>query len=423
MQKTAKNRKLLDNESGFTLVELIVAIAIMVILLGAAITYFPAYRNQQVLRQGSLDVNNSLRQTQTLAFAPDVDDSDYYVWQINEGGADVGCLTEKYISIVSQSEVGEDVTNSNNIICLDDKVLIETDFDALYFQVQTGKIYSDETLTTPAYGQIKVEHTAMQKDSDYYYNIGIYNDSFDLLSSDLGEVRDLPGEPPSSDGDEEGDGGDDTGGSGDEGDTGGQDGGDYSECTEDSDCLPGCSCLTSQSDVNYCYCGDEQTQSVCGNDILETGEQCGDEGVQCAEGYDCESCQCVAVEYCGDGQCNANETNQSCSQDCPLVCGDGYCNEAAGETYISCDADCEAPPPDEQCIPDKSCSSNRDCNGGTCESYWFWKRCNCDNASNPNLKSDRESCDTGSECSGGYCVFNKCSSDDFLCRYFPQFCT
>ncbi|MFA4930426.1 MAG: prepilin-type N-terminal cleavage/methylation domain-containing protein [Patescibacteria group bacterium] len=400
--------KIFKNQSGFTLVELLIAIAIMVMLLGAAITYLPAYRNQQVLRQGSLDVNNSLRQAQTLAFAPDENNVDYYVWEILDNGADVGCLTENYISVWAGLKPAP--TEPAHTTCLDDKILIDfvDGVDKLYFQVQTGKIFADDALSVPAYGQIEVKHTAMQDVDDYYYNIGIYNDSFDLLNSTVGEPRELPAEqtvtvpPPLNNGGEETPLVTDEGAS-------------YGGCNTDADCQTGFECVISASQVKYCA-----PLPVCGNGTIETGEQCGEPGLQCLTNQNCDQCVCVAkTAKCPDGGCDANENSDSCPSDCPVRPDDGYCDTNSGENYWNAPQDCEAPPIDSKCSKVSFCTSNTQCLGGTCLNY----RCDCTRPANPDLKNNGSSCEVGSECATGYCVLGYCSGNDYICRYLPQYCT
>jgi len=64
------------------------------------------------------------------------------------------------------------------------------------------------------------------------------------------------------------------------------------------------------------------------------------------------------LPVCGDGKCQKGE--ESCLADCGTVseCGDGICS--ADETYESCPADCEPPPP-SVCNNDNTCNDGEDC--------------------------------------------------------------
>src|SRR5262249_34595918 len=64
--------------------------------------------------------------------------------------------------------------------------------------------------------------------------------------------------------------------------------------------------------------------SACGNGKCDANES-----VQSCE-QDCGKC--------GDGICTTRETQKSCQSDCPPGCGDGYCDPVT-ESY-SCPKDC-----------------------------------------------------------------------------------
>jgi cysteine-rich repeat protein len=89
--------------------------------------------------------------------------------------------------------------------------------------------------------------------------------------------------------------------------------------------------------------------AVCGNGVIEDGEDCDDSGQSATCDVDC------TFVICGDGvtnamageACDAAGESQTCDMDCTLsVCGDGVTNmsageecDAAGET-VDCDLDC-----------------------------------------------------------------------------------
>ena len=62
----------------------------------------------------------------------------------------------------------------------------------------------------------------------------------------------------------------------------------------------------------------EEGVSVCGNNILETGEECDDGNL--IDGDSCDSNCKIEGEgsYCGDGTCNGKETCESCEIDCGM---------------------------------------------------------------------------------------------------------
>ena len=97
-------------------------------------------------------------------------------------------------------------------------------------------------------------------------------------------------------------------------------------------------------------CGDSKTQSesaVSTNDALNDASLTPVEA-QDAEGTEEDSgaedvisppidADVIWEGVCGDGECDADETAESCNDDCPSVCGDTLCT--AGETAENCN-DC-----------------------------------------------------------------------------------
>ena len=132
-------------------------------------------------------------------------------------------------------------------------------------------------------------------------------------------------------------------------------------------CVPDCSgdgvcndeCLTG-TDPN---CG----LPVCGNGIIESGEECGEAGLVCGGEETCSSCLCVP-DCSGDGECNGEcpvGTDPDCVVD-PCV-SDGVCNPICP---LGVDLDC---PPTcfgggVACTGNSNCCSDV-CSAGFCLSY------------------------------------------------------
>lgn len=64
---------------------------------------------------------------------------------------------------------------------------------------------------------------------------------------------------------------------------------------------------------------------------------------------------CDEQPRCGDGACEADETCETCTEDCggcQSPCGDGACDEAGGESACSCTSDCGPCCGDGHCAAD-----------------------------------------------------------------------
>lgn len=103
--------------------------------------------------------------------------------------------------------------------------------------------------------------------------------------------------------------------------------------------------------LRICACsGGERKGSVCGNDVIETGEDCDWTGVGpgvhgCRAGIPCGDGLLDPDEECDDGN---NFSGDGCSGDCRIegVCGDGYvdfgeeCDGSDPAAGIECDGSC-----------------------------------------------------------------------------------
>ncbi|MEI8229857.1 MAG: hypothetical protein WCG83_01835 [Candidatus Peregrinibacteria bacterium] len=138
---------------------------------------------------------------------------------------------------------------------------------------------------------------------------------------------------------------------------------------------------------------------VCGNGLVNLGEQCGETGLSCLTNQYCSSCHCFPLVRCGDGIVNSAEGEQCerntdcssgkvCNTQCQCVpsaggtCGDGKkTNLEQCETGIACpsgkvcsNCTCENPPlcgngvaeRGEVCEANKPCPSGQTCQGCQC---------------------------------------------------------
>lgn len=182
------------------------------------------------------------------------------------------------------------------------------------------------------------------------------------------------------------------------------------DCDSNSECASGLICIGSWTgDKGCCYSNEEWDT---------TSHQCKKkDGQSCSSGSQCYG------GYCVHGICRSSSTH----------CGDNYCDN--GESYESCSADCDPPlgHPDYcdwkgNCAHNEyDCDSNSECNtdlicmgppgdwssnsfDGCCYSNENW-----DTSAHKCKKKDGESCNSGSECHGGYCVHDTCRSTNTYC--------
>ena len=162
----------------------------------------------------------------------------------------------------------------------------------------------------------------------------------------------------------------------------------------------------------YLEQGSSTTTSICGNNIIESGEQCDDgnlvNGDRCSSTCKDESTlecvsnlDCELEEICDDGSCvlkckSDDDCTNSNTEQCNLSTGkcelreicdnDGICD--VGETASTCQSDCSNKP---ECESDFGCNSGEVCSSsGECEAEPF--KCTSDDEC-----SDSKECnvDTG----------------------------
>ncbi|MBU0979104.1 MAG: prepilin-type N-terminal cleavage/methylation domain-containing protein [Patescibacteria group bacterium] len=141
--------KSISNQNhGFSLIELVVAIAIMILLLGGGIAAFAKFNDKQKLLSASRELGQLLRIAQTKARAREIPDDGvcdpvdnpimaYRV--ISDGAGAPGTLVRVYpICGLTQSDYGDPDSNSDPILSLDlpTNITLEeamkVDFQALY---------------------------------------------------------------------------------------------------------------------------------------------------------------------------------------------------------------------------------------------------------------------------------------------------
>ncbi len=321
-------QKFMNIESGMTLIELIVAISIVAILLAATTTMLPYYRDSQLLKQGGLDLNDSLRYAQTMALEKDKNSNEYVAWKL---------LDVHKVCVIDSKELAKDANceQSRKIFEFDKKLNITSNLDNLYFQGGTANIYDSDDFTTADLARIEVavKHSNRSQIGDTYYGVKIAANSFGMISDSIKEDSGSEIEEPVNDNDDD-----------------------------------------NYNDNNIPKCPD---YSCNGN---ETCASCP---------TDCGECVTNEVVCNYDRQCNGNETIDNCS-DCQQIiygCKDSlainYNSEAdlddgscKYDVYGCMDIDAtnfnaKATKPDNSCIyslPDgEQCTVNERCASGYCD--------------------------------------------------------
>ena len=181
---------ILKSSKGMTLIEIIVAVVMIVLLMGVTMVYLPGYRNQQLIEQMSKDVEDSLRQAQTLAYNPEDSKALYYRWQINtDSASDEKCGDNDFIVITSSSKPDQVIDK----LCLDGRIdLAQIDIadNDLYFQVKSGRIFEDNSLQVPASGSLKLNVGADPNNPNLNREIQISADLFYAYQQEVDQEGD-----------------------------------------------------------------------------------------------------------------------------------------------------------------------------------------------------------------------------------------
>ncbi|HPH78722.1 MAG TPA: prepilin-type N-terminal cleavage/methylation domain-containing protein [bacterium] len=361
-----------NDESGMTLIELIVAMTIVAILSAATVTILPYYRDQQLLKQGGLDLNDSLRYAQTLALEKDKNSEEFVVWKL---------VDDHKICVIDNKEyaVDPDCENTGQVYDFDKKLSVVAGLDELFFQGGTGNIYENSDFDTAdlAKIQVAITHSNRSEVGDTYYGVKIAANSFGLMSSTINENSF-----------------DDLGGN----DSNNEDG----------------------SDDNGSNTG-STTEIVCGDG-------------QCTDNENYQNCPADCdqpIMYCGNDSCDYNESYTSCPNDCPrpVVCGDSYCD--AGEEN-SCLMDCQVTVLGCTDRVATNFDSEANMDDGSCEYVYG---CMDESAYNYNVKAtksdgsceyglkDGAACQLHTDCGSGNCTNGVCQaklSSDQQCEVNSQ---
>lgn len=370
-----KLKGLYQANSGMTMIEILVAIAIIVVLMGVTMISLPRYRDSKTLEQASKDINDTLRQAQTLALSPNIPNAKYFVWEIKAGATDdEQCPDRQYIGVVADVEGAIEKKT-----CLDTKVNLQTDnIGALYFEVKTGNIFSDSALTVPANGKLTMEHTNHPGDSDLYFEININANTFSLgkevVASDQSGIALACGngkcEPEKGE-----------------------------KCGTCGDCA----CVCPTDGLQYCdqqgcpstnwYDGSchelPKPAATCGDGDKQPGEAC-DDGNREDGDYCSADCQTV-LGQCGDGQLQGSE-----------FCDDGDNNGKYGYCDTRCLAKLECgntkidSPTDR---PAEICDDGNKLDGDYCSADCTKVTTVCGD----NKIEGLEACDDGNKVDGDYC--------------------
>jgi|GEM_PF-3213816 len=175
-------KKFISENTGITLVELIIAITVMTMMLGISAIYLPTYRANQVKKQAALDLNDSLRFAQSLAASPESGEIEYYHWRYDEDANNM--------VVTDSNGENERVFNFDSA----DKIEVNSNINDIYIKTKAPAMYADEDLTVEVAGTIQIYHIAMKSDSDLFYQINISNNSFNITRERVGDYTDdLPG--------------------------------------------------------------------------------------------------------------------------------------------------------------------------------------------------------------------------------------
>lgn len=174
--------ELLKVKSGMTLIELIVAMTIVVIMLAGTVVFLPNYRDNQALKQGSLDLNDSLRYAQTKSLSQN--DTEYTVWKVLNGDDPKICV----IGGVDYKTDSECAT-SGKIFELSDKLSIVTNVPIIFWQGKTGTMFNSPDFETASLisGEARLIHINHSEQGDMYYGVTMAANSFSLEQNSISE--------------------------------------------------------------------------------------------------------------------------------------------------------------------------------------------------------------------------------------------
>ena len=146
------------------------------------------------------------------------------------------------------------------------------------------------------------------------------------------------------------------------------------------------------------------------------------DGQSCSSDSNCYSGHCVhnicrsSDPYCGDNHCDSGESYDSCDDDCdPQLGHKDYCDWKGNCAHNEYD-----------CDSNSECGTNLECKrppgtgyGDTSPTYDYDGCCysneNWDISTHACKKQDGQSCSSGSQCYGGYCVHGTCRSTNTYC--------
>jgi prepilin-type N-terminal cleavage/methylation domain-containing protein len=138
------------NKNGFTLIEILVTISIMVLLLATALPSFKTYSAINDLDRNVELISSAITETQTLAMAPPTDkvkDYDGYKIMFDQTGYQI------YSGIITKNSTGDvfDLDSSNQVLYKSEKISLTNKINVsgspyiIYSVVGQGKIIYPKT--------------------------------------------------------------------------------------------------------------------------------------------------------------------------------------------------------------------------------------------------------------------------------------
>lgn len=178
------SQKINQYESGMTLVELIVAMTIVVIMLAGTVVFLPYYRDNQALKQGSLDLNDSLRYAQTKSLSQN--EEEYTVWKV------LTDATEPTLCVIQNSDYSLDqiCQNLGKKFTLSNKLNIVTNVPEIFFQGKSGMMYNSPDFENASLisGEARLIHINHDRVGDMYYGVVLDANSFSVVQGDVSDA-------------------------------------------------------------------------------------------------------------------------------------------------------------------------------------------------------------------------------------------